>query len=495
MQTGQPQYTITDADRARMERIAKAWQAYEGDLDKPFTKMPDEPDMNVMSNEVQPAVDAIVNFVFGDEVEISVEQGAPDEAQELLDEIWGRKETRIPRLQRWLMNGEMAGRAFLRIVPSARGSFRLVEVDPSTIFVKTAPQDCETVLLFCIQYSCDEQNAMGKTVKMYYREEISRIDPGQDDSSQYEDINADGIDDDVTWSIQHWTQEMSNGMQPNANNWVPAGEPIPWPYPFPPIFSNQNLPKPNDFWGYPGVSKSLIGVNEAINFVNSNINVTGKIQRILYAPGMGDGTLDVTPGRIVQLPLPENEIKAVNLQSDVANSREFAGDLRGEAEELTGTPMIASGRTAYMPAGNLSGIAIKLLFMSLLKKMGKMRCLYGDTIISVSQALLVLAGFTDKIEITLGWQDPLPSDELHEVQASLAKGEIGVSKTTRLRELGYDPIEEAKLCAQEAAEALANNPLLPASLPGVPPLPGQPKPPLSGDQTDAQQQEPVEQKG
>jgi hypothetical protein len=64
---------------------------------------------------------------------------------------------------------------------------------------------------------------------------------------------------------------------------------------------------------------------------------------------MGEGTIDITPGRIVQLPLPENKIEAVNLQSDVANSREFAGDLRGEAEELSGVPMIASGRTAYMP--------------------------------------------------------------------------------------------------------------------------------------------------
>jgi SPP1 Gp6-like portal protein len=498
----QPQYTITDADRERQKRIAKAWQAYEGDLDKPFSKMPDEPDMNVMGNEVQPAVDAVVNFVFGDEVEISAEQGAPVGAQELLDNVWGRKEARVPLLQRWLMNGEMAGRAFLRIVPGAKGSFRLVEIDPCTIFVKTAPQDCQTILLYCIQYSCDETNNIGKSVKMYYREEISRIDPDQDDASQYEDINADGIDDDVTWSIQHWTQEVTNGIHPNENNWVAVGDPIPWPYSFPPIFSNQNLPKPNDFWGYPGVNKSLIGVNEAINFVNSNINITGKLQRILYAPGMGEGTLDVSSGRIVQLPLPENEIKAVNLQSDVANSREFAGDLRGETEELTGVPMIASGRTAYMPGGNLSGIAIKLLFMSLLKKMGKMRCLYGETIIEVSQALLVLAGFAGNIDITLGWQDPLPADELHEVQAALAKGELGVSKTTRLRELGYDPEEEAKLCAEEAARDAALTPSLPESLPGVPLLPGQPKPPtpLSGqNQTgDTQSQEdnqPIEQKG
>jgi hypothetical protein len=458
----QPQYEITSADRERIEAIQLAWQAHDGELKKPLVPMPDETDMNVMGNEVMPAVNAIVDFVFGDEVEISVGQSDPADAQKFLDDVWGRKETRIPLLQRLLMNGDASGRAFMRIVPSSvktgkQQKFRLIEVDPITIFVQTAPQDCQTVLLFCIQYSCDGKNALGKPVKVYYREEISRVDPDQDG-----DDGRPFDDEDATWIIQHWTQELQSGnMQPTNNNWIPAGDPILWPYPFPPIFSCQNLPKPNDFWGYPGINKSLIGINNAINFINSNINVTEKIQRILYAPGMGEGSINITPGKIVQLPLPENEIKAVNMQSNTANSREFAGDLRGEVEELTGVPMIASGRTAYMPSGPQSGIAIKLLFMSLLKKMNKMRCLYGELIIDVSKALLILAGFKgEDIDITLGWQNPLPVDEYQDLQAAQLKIAIGVSKTTVLKEFGYDPIEEAKLRAEEAAEALKNNPLL-----------------------------------
>ncbi len=449
----QPTYQITDADRKRVECIARAWQAHDGELEKPFERMEDEPDMNVMGNEIQPAVDAIVNFVFGDEVEISVEQNAPAGAQELLDTVWGRKEKRIPLLQRWLMNGDMSGRAFLRIVPGPKKTFDLVEIDPSTIYVQTAPQNCQKEMLFCIEYCCDEKNALGNLVKMFYREEISRIDPDQN--------TAQGLPDaDTTWSIQHWTQETTSGTQPTIGSWIPAGEPIPWPYPFPPIFSNQNLPKPNNFWGYPGVNKSLIGINEASNLVNSNINITEKIQRILYSNGVGEGTIDVQPNKITQLPELESKITAVNLQTNTANSREFAGDLRGEVEELTGVPMIASGRTAYMPGGNLSGIAIKLLFMSLLKKMGKMRCLYGDTIIEVSQAVLVLAGFSEKIDITLGWGDPLPVDELSELQAVSLKSQLGISKRTLFGEMGYDYDEEMKRTTEEAAEALANNLLM-----------------------------------
>lgn len=461
-QLDQPTYQITDADRNRVERIALAWKAHDGELDKPFERMEDEPDMNVMGNEVQPAVDAIVNFVFGDEVEISVEQNAPSGAQELLDTVWGRKEKRIPLLQRWLMNGDMSGRAFLRIVPGPKKTFELVEIDPSTIYVQTAPQNCQKEMLFCIEYCCDEKNTLGNPVKMFYREEIARVDPDKNTTQGV-------LDTDSTWSIQHWTQETTSGTQPTVGSWIPAGEPIPWPYPFPPIFSNQNLPKPNNFWGYPGVSKSLIGINEAINLVNSNINITEKIQRILYSNGVGEGTIDVHPNKITQLPELESKITAVNLQTNTANSREFVGDLRGEVEELTGIPMIASGRTAYMPNGPQSGIAIKLLFMSLLKKMNKMRCLYGDTMIEVSQALLVLAGFSEKIDITLGWQSPLPADVLADVQAAQAKNALGVSKQTLLGELGYDYKEEMKKIKQEQADALANNPLV-----QQPVIPGQP---------------------
>src|SRR5258708_26359725 len=194
-QQGQPQYELTDADRARLERIASAWKAYEGNLEAPLKKMDREPDDNVMSNRCQPIVDRGVDFLFGKEIEISVEEGAPQEAQDVLDKIWGRKEARIPLLQKLGMNGAAAGQAFLRIVPGNDGSFRLVVVDPSTCFVKTAPQDCETVLLYCIEYHTDEKQN-GQPVRISYREEIARIDPESDDTTQYEDINPDGIDAD-----------------------------------------------------------------------------------------------------------------------------------------------------------------------------------------------------------------------------------------------------------------------------------------------------------
>ena len=52
----QPVYEISDADRKRQADISLAWVAYKGDLDKPLTPMPDEPDDNVLSNRCKPVV-------------------------------------------------------------------------------------------------------------------------------------------------------------------------------------------------------------------------------------------------------------------------------------------------------------------------------------------------------------------------------------------------------------------------------------------------------
>lgn len=455
-QSPQPQYEITDADKARQQAIADAWIAYHGLLDPPLQKMPDGTDPNVMTNRCQAIVDEGKRFLFGQELEISVEDDAPEEVQTLLDDIWGRKERRVPLLQNLAMNGAMAGRAFLRVVPSRNGKkFRLVAIDPSIVFVQTAPQDCETVLLYCIEYSVDSRKD-GKPVKLFYREEIQRIDP---------DGNASlGLpDDDDTWSIQHWSRIGERGQ------WTSAGEPITWPYPFSPLFSCPNLSKPNNFWCQPDITPDIIGVNKALNLNLSCINLIQILygQPILYATGTGQTVIDVQPGRILGLPLPESKIVAVNIVSDVANALAYSHDLRSDIDEQSSVPGVATGRISDLPRGNISGIAIELLFMPLLKKTDEKRCLYGELIIEVSKALLVLNGMSGDIDITLAWQNPLPHDDLSAVQAATAKQAIGISNSTLQRELGYDPEEEAELSQTEDTQALINF----SRGQGMPPMP------------------------
>lgn len=487
---GQPVYEITDKDRARQKAIAAAWKAYNGELDKPLQKMPGQPDDNVLSNRCQAIVDQGVNFLFDQEIEISVEEKAPDEAQMILDKIWGRKEARVPLLQKLAMNGAIAGTAFLRIVPNSTSTaFRLVAVDPSIVFVQTAPQDVDAVLLYCIEYSCTEKQN-GKDTQVYYREEIARVDPSpQDDVDGYEDLNADGLDADITWSIQHWSRVGERGP------WTPAGDVIAWDYPFAPLFACQNLPMPNSFWGKPDITPDLIGINNALNLVQSNINRILKLygNPILYATGTGEQVIDIAPGKVIGLPLSESKIVAVTLTSDVANALAFVENLRSDIDEQSAVPGVATGRIKDMPRGNLSGIAIELLFMSLLKKTFKKRMTYGELLIDVSKSLLVLSRLSNEIDVTLAWQSPIPHDDLPAVQAALAKKEISISNTTLQRELGYDPEEELLLNNSEAEQKLkqfnsAPEQLidLPLAVPGTKKLPGQDFPKTLGGDNSAE---------
>jgi hypothetical protein len=444
----QPQYEITDTDKARQQVIANAWKGYHGELDPPLQRMPGQPDDNVMSNRCQPIVDRGVDFLFGKPVGITVEN-IPQEAQEFLDKVWGKNETRLPLLQKLAMSGGIAGQAFLRIKPERNGTFRLIVVDPSTVFVQTAPQDCETVLIYCLEYSTT-QKINGKPSQVYYREEIARIDPDGDGD------NGDPFADfDATWQIQHWTRIGDRG------NWSPAGVPILWNYNFPPLFSCQNLPNPHDFPGVPDITPDYIGMNNALNLVESNTNRVNKLygQPVLFATGVAESVIDIKPGRIIGLPTDQSKIQAVTYTSDLASALAFADSLRASMDEQSAVPAPALGRNSALPRGQLSGVTLELLFMPLIQKTEKKRCLYGKLIIDVSLALLVLAGFiqyTDDADVSLTWQNMLPNDDLQSAQTALAKIAVGVSKRTALTELGYDSDVEEEQAQEEYQQELVN---------------------------------------
>lgn len=470
----QPRYTITDEDKARQKRIQAAWKAYDGDFDKPLTPMEDQPDDNVLENQCAGIVDGGVAFLFGQELQITVEEDAPEEAQTFLDSVWGRKEKRVPLLQDAGYNGAMAGNPFVRIVPSKVGKqFRLVNVDPAIVSVQTAPQDCETVLLFHLEY-CEKQKINGKPQNVYYCEEIAVADPDNDEADHGDNSMQDV---DASWMVQHWSRIGDSGA------WTPAGDPLIWDHPFPPIFTCKNLPRPNSFWGKPDITADIIGLNNALNLNESDINRLGKINGspLITAVGVGDSGIDHKPGKIIQLPMLESKITAVQIAGDIASMRSFSEDLRSSIDQISGFPGVATGRLTAQPRGDMSGVAVELMYMPSIKKTHGKQMRYGGLIIDVSKALLILNGMSGDIDITLTWPNPLPSDNVPVVNAAVAKLNLGYSKTTLIRETGGDPDEEAELNKSEGqAQATAFS-----RGQGFPPAPPQPPQP---DQ--AQQQQP-----
>jgi Phage portal protein, SPP1 Gp6-like len=441
-----PQYQITQADKKRQADIAYAWRAYCGELDPPLLPMDDQPDDNIIDS-LEDKIEALKDFLFGKELGIMAEESAPDAAQALIDATWGEKETRMPLLQELAINGMLAGQAFLRIVPQRDGSLRLVAQDPACVFVRTAPQDCKTPLLYCIEY-CEEEQIAGNPMQIYYREEMQRIDPQMDNPDSGTVMAAPA----TIWQIQHWTRIGDQGQ------WTPAGDVIPWKYPFPPLFTNQNMVRPNSFWGKPTVTKALIKLIEAYNISCSN---TQKMIRllataILWARGTGLTDVDYSPGHITILSSPDAELGAVQIPVDFPGMQAQNDRLLSRIDEQSGVPGLATGRASAMPGGNMSGIAIELLFMSMIKRMDTMRCLYGEMILDVSKALLILKNFSPDIKITLNWQNPLPNDDTASWQAALLEKQVGVSDQTILEERGYDPEQEMERNQTEDAQKMIN---------------------------------------
>lgn len=459
----QPAYEVSADDKKRQQIIADAWKAYHGQLDKPLKPMPDEPDDNVMSNRCQPIVDRGVDFLFGKPLGITIEEDGPDEAQQALEDTWGKNEARLPLLQKLAMSGAVAGQAYLRIMPDNKGNFRLIVVDPQTVFVQTAPQDCETALLYCIEYSTTEK-VNGRPAQVYYHEEIVRIDP---------DGNASqGMpDDDDTWTVQHWTRVGDRGP------WEPAGDVIEWPYNFAPLFSNQNLPYPHSFYGVPDITPDLIQMNNSLNFVQSNISRVNKLygQPIVWMAGVSESSIMLQPGRAIGLDTNAS-MGSVPITSDMVNSLAFAGDLRSDMDEQSAIPAVVLGRMHDLPKGQISGVTMELMFMPATQKTEKKRCLYGKTILDVSKALLILNNLSADIEVSLQWQSPLPDDDLASVQAALAKQQLGVSNQTLIRELGYDADEESDKNDAENAQAMTNFSRGTGMPPAQPAVPGQEEP-------------------
>jgi hypothetical protein len=148
---------------------------------------------------------------------------------------------------------------------------------------------------------------------------------------------------------------------------------------------------------------------------------------------------------------------AVNFTSDLTNALAFAESIRMSMDEQSAiSAAMSTGKT--MPRA-LSGITMELLFMPIIQKTEKKRCLYGKTIIDVSKALLVLAGYIqspDEVDITLTWQAMLPNDDLASAQTAMAKKSVGVSTETLLSELGYDADDEMERSQEEYQQELVN---------------------------------------
>src|SRR5450631_353396 len=329
--TSLAQAPIPQADVERKRELREAWKAYRGKFPRPL-KVKKDQDPNVISNRCAPIVDKGVSFLFGQVVKIvATDEVGKDTTpcQDFLDGLWQDDDKKMTLLAKIATNGGVCGQYFVKLVPAASGKTfpRLVNLDPMLLRMVTDPEDCDVILAFIIEYP-----GGGDLQK---RQIITRVGVGQS-------VELWGNNDPQdTWTITNYQRRSMDGQ----NTWQQVGDVMDWPYPFAPITTNQNLPNPNEAWGFTDLPPELIDQNKALNFTQSNtqqiIKFHGHPKTI--ATGVRAAQIEVAVDDVLCLPSPDSKMMNLEMQSNLQSSRDFAGDIRSSMNEQSRVPGIALG--------------------------------------------------------------------------------------------------------------------------------------------------------
>lgn len=426
----------TDAqkrERDRSNRIAEAWARYGGAYDKPLkpTNADKEGRDNTGVNYSRRTVDIAAYYLFGRDVSFQVGGDPESPESEWLEACWDSQvDGRMPTLLDAAIAGGVTGDVFFRVYPPEEpGGFpRLVSLDAQTVRAEWDPADYKRVTAFVIEFTGYDE-VLKKPV--YYTHEIRK------DGAKWNITESHKVDGDSVPTVD--LEET-------------------WPYPFCPIFHCKNRPLPHSFYGTSDIEADLLGINDAVNMVLSNINRILRLHAHPLAYGTGItaqpvGGQDRAVGAMPMYNSPDAKINIVEMVSDLSSSFSQLEKLRDAYHELSGIPEIASGKLESV--GQLSGLALQILYGPLVALTNVKRMLWGHLLPKLCAALLLMGGKGEvsPAEITVNWFTILPADKQQEATTAQSLQDAGVSKGTTIAEMGYDPEEEATKREAEAASA------------------------------------------
>jgi hypothetical protein len=406
------------AERERQEKIERAWEAYHGDLPKPLkVRFYDD---NVTPDFAQVVVDLGVSFLFGKDVPFDVADGdapslAEQPAETWLDACWAAND-KAATLIKLGLNGGVCGHTMIKVRPGNPRTApypRLIVLDPASVAVTWEDDDIDDVWKFVQSW-----RAINKAGKPVTRRQVTqRADNGRAWSIVDEEADADG---------GKWRTLLTEV----------------WPYPFAPIFHCQNLPNPNTFWGLSDLEAHLVGMQRALNFTLSNLQKTVRLHAHPkpYIAGGNANDVDASPDKITGLP---KDATLGYLQAAAFQEPSLAlyERIRSAFHEVAKVPEVATGKVENI--GQLSGLALQILYGPLLTKTNTKRALYGPMLARLNSALLALGGFGEQTVLNI-WPDPLPQNTMEQRQVALLDHQLGVSNDTLMTQLGYDAELEAE---------------------------------------------------
>jgi Phage portal protein, SPP1 Gp6-like len=414
----------------RLQAIKTAWDYYEGRHPKPLAVKPGQVDDNVIINLARPVVDKGIALLFGKPIEMQVDEDASQDSavEQFIDGVWTANDGPV-LLQEVAQNGALCGLAAVKVVPRPGNMYRLINLDPANLAVDCEDEDIDQVRRYRIQYTCADERG---------DELVKR----QDWTPIY-----DAAGNAVAWTGQDY---IARGAD---KDFTAAGDPIAWPYPLPPIVHCKNLPCANSVWGYGDLED--VRLNDAINLIAST---TRKVLRLHAHPitigkNISGALLSRDGGAFWELPNPDSDVSNLEMQSDLASSREFYNTLRSAFYAMGRMPDVSQ----IGDLGSLTNFGLRVLFADALERTMTKRNTYGGLIVRLNRLVCMLAQFGDNVTTTLTWPDPLPTNAVEQATEVTQKQATGlVSDETLTVELGYDyQDEQARLAAERLARKAA----------------------------------------
>ncbi len=405
----------------------RAMAFYHG-LVAPQLKVKDgEPDDNVYINYAAVIVDKGVSFLFGKPLVIGVGTDDDKRGEKYLEKVWPQSQ-RDEEFQEMAEDGANTGDVYLKINIEPNGSPRVTVGDPNCYELITDPHDVSRVVCYRCAYPVTD--AAGKT--RLFKEETTRAEDGK------------------SWSIRQYESNDEGAT------WMPVGMDVSWNFPFAPVFHAKNLPQPKSMYGKPDLTEPVL---KLIAYISRLDSMCGKIVRIHsspkpYAKNLKKQDLEWgTDGMLFLKPTGtqvDAEIGLLEMHNDISTALSLRKVLREGLAEMTGVPEVATGKVES--TGQLSGVALRILYGPLIEKTEKKQLRYGRMIKECVVALLIIGGLAG-LKVMLNWTDPLPGDEKAKVDVAEAKKRIGFSENTLIKELGGNPEHEREQREVESADA------------------------------------------
>lgn len=410
---------LSETESDRLESFQRRREAYVSGGEKPLKTDRGGFDDSVRLNYARMIVDKGVAFLFGKNVGFELTKCEVTLQEAWLDDVWAANR-KMSLLQKLATNGGIYGTAFLKIHLQPGQTPKLVVVDPETVSVVLDPMDVDAVVKYTIRY----QTMDPQTDKLIAVRQV---------------IEQDGLQ----WKITDEIGDVQGASWQTVNVQT-------WPYRFAPMLHCQNLSAPNAFWGISDIEDDVLEVIAKESYTVSNIL---KILRFHAHPktwvrGVAAADVKVNPDNLIVLPGETATIQNLEMHSDLASSIAMHKELTQFIHEISRVPEVSTGKVDNV--GNLSGVALEILYQPLLEKTEAKRVTYGDMLVELNRRLLVIGGYGEGLQTELRWQEMLPKDAVAEANAALSLKQLGVSSDTLVQRFGFDPDLEREKRTKES---------------------------------------------